>query len=70
LYHVDLNKLKGKIVEKETTQEAIADQIGIDRSTFYRRIKNGKLLVGDIHKICEALHLSTSEAVEIFLAKQ
>lgn len=69
MYHVDLDKLNGKIVERRTTKEAIADEIGIDRSTFYRRLRSGKLLVGDIHKMCEYLHLSTPEAVEIFLAQ-
>ena len=69
VYHVDLDKLNGKIVERRTTKEAIADEIGVDRSTLYRRLKSGKLLVGDIHKMCEVLSLSTSEAVEIFLAQ-
>lgn len=69
MYWVDINKLNGKIVERETTKEAIADEIGIDRSTFYRRLKRGKLLIGDMHKMCEVLHLSTSEAIEIFLAR-
>ena len=70
MYCVDTKKLSGKIVEKGTTKEAIADEIGINRSTFYRRIKTGKLLVGDVHKMCEILHLSTSEAIDIFLARQ
>lgn len=69
MYHVDLNKLNGKIVECRTTKEAIADEIGIDRSTFYRRLKNGKLLIGDMHKMCEVLRLSTPEAIDIFLAQ-
>ena len=69
MYHVDFDKLNGKIVERRTTKEAIADEIGIDRSTFYRRLKGGKLLVADIHKMCEVLQLSTPEAVDIFLAR-
>ena len=70
MYHVDINKLNGKIVENKTTKENIAKQLGIDRTTFLRRLNRGKLLIGDAHKICEVLNLSTSEAVEIFLAKQ
>lgn len=68
MYHVDFDKLNGKIVERRTTKEAVASEIGIDRSTFYRRLKSGKLLIGDVHKMCEVLGLSASEAMDIFLA--
>jgi len=69
MYCVDIDKLNGKIVERATTKEAIADEIGIDMSTFNRRLKSGKLLIGDIHKMCKVLDLSSSEAIEIFLAQ-
>lgn len=69
MYHVDLDKLNGKIAERGTTKEAIANAIGIDRSTFYRRLKLNKMLVGDIHRMCEILCLTTQEAVDIFLAQ-
>jgi len=67
MYYMNINKLNGKIAECGTTKEALADDIGINRSTFYRRLKSGKLLIGDIHKICESLNLTTEEAVDIFL---
>jgi len=70
MYHVDINKLNGKIAENQTTKENIAKEIGVDRTTFLRRLKRGKLLIGDAHKICEVLNLSTNEAVDIFLATQ
>jgi predicted DNA-binding protein (UPF0251 family) len=70
MYHVDISKLNGKIAEKATTKEQLAKQIGINRTTLIRRLKNGKLLVGDAHIICRALNLSASEAVDIFLATQ
>ena len=69
MYHIDIDKLNGKIAERRTTKEAIADECGIDRSTFFRRLKTNKLLVRDCHKICEVLNLSTSEAIDIFLAQ-
>ena len=37
MFHVDVNKLNGKIAERNTTKEAVADAIGVNRSTFYRR---------------------------------
>ncbi len=68
MYHIDLDKLNGKIVECRTTKEAIADDLGIDRSTLFRRIRTGTLRVGDIHGICNCLNLSREEAMDIFLA--
>lgn len=68
---VNVSKLKGKIVENNTTQEYIADKLGIDRSTFYRKIKsNGTTFtIGEVHKMVEAIPLSHDEAIEIFLGK-
>lgn len=68
MYHVDVNKLNGKIAERNTTKGALADAIGINRSTFYRRLKTSTLTIRDIHGICKELSLTANEAVEIFLA--
>lgn len=68
MFHVDVDKLNGKIVERRTTKEAVANEIGIDRTTLYRRLKTNTLQIGDIHCICKYLNLSSSEAVDIFLA--
>ena len=35
-YMVDVSKLKGKIVERNTTQEELASKIGIDKSTLFQ----------------------------------
>ena len=35
---VNISKLKGKIVEMNTTQEAVADKLSIDKSTYYRTV--------------------------------
>lgn len=69
MYHVDMSKLNGKIVERGTTKEALAVSIGIDRCTLHRRIRSNKLQVGDMHKMCEALRLTKAEAVDIFLSE-
>lgn len=68
MFHVDVNKLNGKIAERNTTKEAVADAIGVNRSTFYRRLKSSTLTICDIHKICDVLRLSGADALEIFLA--
>lgn len=69
MYYVDEDKLNGKIVECRTTKERIADEIGVDRSTFYRRLKSSTLRLSDVHKMCECLNLTDAEAISIFLAR-
>ena len=60
-------KLRGTIVEKSTTQEAIADLIGIDRSTFYRKMKNdGNFTLKEAKDLKEALNLTNEEAIVNF----
>lgn len=68
MYHVDIAKLNGKIAEAGTTKEALANAVGIARSTLFRRLRNSTLRICDIHKICDFLRLSAREAQEIFLA--
>lgn len=66
---VNINKLKGKMVEKEMKPEALADKIGINRATLYRKLANAeKITIGEAQKMKEALGLSNEEATEIFLA--
>lgn len=65
---VNVNKLKGKIVENGTTIEKLAAEIGMDRSTMYRKINtNGEnFSIKEADLIVKALGLSKEEAVSIF----
>lgn len=67
---VNLNKLKGKIVENGYSIEAVAKRIGINKSTFYRKMnENGdNFSIKEANAIVELLKLSNSEAVAIFFA--
>ena len=67
---VDVARLRGKIAECGTTQEKLARAIGMDKSTFSRKMKSEALefSIGDMHMIAEALRLSKVEAGEIFLS--
>ena len=66
---VDVSKLKGKIVERNTTQEELANKIGIDKSTFYRKMKqNGNFSIKEVNMIVSALNLSIDEAMAIFFS--
>ena len=69
MYSVNVSKLNGKIAEAGITREALADRLEISRSTFLRRLTGNSLRIRDIYGICEALKLTTEEAVDIFLAQ-
>ena len=65
---MDLNKLKGKIVEKGWNVETLAEHIGVDRSSMYRKLSNfEKITIGEARKITTALSLTNEEASSIFL---
>ncbi len=68
---VNVQRLKGKIVEKKSTQELVADAMGMNRTTFYRKMKNGGngFTVGDIHKMIMCIPLTKEEAIDILTNK-
>jgi len=64
----DTAKLKGKIAENNLTQEELAKEIGMDRSTLNRRLKTGEsFTIGEANRLVVALKLTRDEAVKIFL---
>ena len=66
---MNVAKLKGKIVENEMNVEKLAESIGIDRSSLYRKLSNSeKITIGEALKMKTALKLSDAETYEIFLA--
>ncbi|MGN8983344.1 XRE family transcriptional regulator [Enterococcus villorum] len=67
---VNTAKLKGLIVERGTSQQAVAASIGIDRSTFYRKMKNGIFTVAEAERIKENVPLTDLEAIEIFFGEK
>lgn len=68
---MNIQKLKGKIVEVGTTQEAVADAVGMDRSTFYRKMRRlgNTFTVEEMNRMVKCIPLSTDEAVAIFFNK-
>jgi len=65
---INVNKLKGKIVEKGLSIEDVAKAIGINKSTLYRKINNNgeTLTIKEANVICKVLGLCGKEAAEIF----
>ena len=66
---MNANKLKGMIIANGMNIEQIADEIGIDRSSMYRKLNSfEKITIGEAIKIKEVLHMSNEQAIEIFLS--
>lgn len=64
-----LNKLKGKIVEKQLTYRQCAQGIGISTSTFSNKMNGSKRFYYDeICKLSEFLGLCDQEKTDIFLS--
>ena len=66
--HVDINRLKGKTVEKGFTGEKMASELGIDQSTYYRKLGDGggSFTINQAIRISEILSLSKEESMGIF----
>ena len=65
---MNVSKLKGKIVEKEMNVEKLAELIGIDRSSLYRKLNAfERITIGEASKIATVLEMTDDEAFEIFL---
>lgn len=71
-YGINVNRLKGKIVENGMSVSTLAEKLGIDRTTLYRRLDNAGsgLLVKDANRIVEILNLSPDDALAIFFPQQ
>jgi len=67
---MNVNKLRAKIVEKGLSIELVAKEIGIDRSSLYRKLNNAgeTLTIREANKIVETLEIQANEAVEIFFS--
>lgn len=68
---LNINKLKGKIVENGFSMENVADKIGIDKSTFYRKMSyNGdKFTIKEANNLVDLLKIEPEEAAAIFFAQ-
>lgn len=68
---VNVNKLKGKIVELGYSVEKLAESVNIDRSTMYRKMsgKGDGFTIKEVDRICKALNLSREDAIAIFFTQ-
>lgn len=68
---LNIAELKQIVIMKNTTFEALAYELGIDRTTLYRKLKRGTsgITLKDAATITKSLELSPSEANRIFGGK-
>ncbi len=68
---VNINKLKGKIVECGINVSDLASEIGIDRATLYRKLNAGgeNFTIKEADLISEKLNLSCDEVNSIFFSQ-
>lgn len=66
--YVNVNKLKAKMVERGFNVAQVAEKIGIDRSSLYRKLNNQgeTLTVKEAKAIVKVLNITPSEAAQIF----
>lgn len=64
---INVNALRGRLVEKGYTQEEMAKELGMSSVTFYRRLKRGVFGSDEIEKMIELLDIQEPSA--IFFAK-
>lgn len=68
---VNVNKLKGKIVENGLNVSELASLVGIDKATFYRKLSsNGEnFTIKEADLIAERLSLDRDEVNAIFFSQ-
>lgn len=65
---LDVQKLKGKIVEKGKSVEVLSADLGMNPSTFYRKMKNNSFEIREASQLMEILSLTCEEACAIFFS--
>ena len=67
---MNVDKLKGKIVEQRLTQEKVAAAIGINPTTLYKKMSGASDFTrNEIESIRAILGLSDNDVLDIFFAE-
>lgn len=68
---INTEMLRQRMKEKGIGPSEVSEKLGIDRATFYRKMKAGgiKFTVAEIQRMIVALGLSDSEAAQIFFTQ-
>lgn len=68
---VNVNKLKAKFMENGLNVDAMAQKLGVDKATLYRRLSNNgeSFTIGEADAISAELKLTGEEVNAIFFAQ-
>ena len=66
---LNMNKLKGKIAENCMTVAELSKILGINPSTFYRKMKKNSFEIAEADILVQTLKLSKEEACSIFFSQ-
>ena len=67
---VNVNKLRGRIVEAGKTVTELAEDIGVDKATLYRKLNNPEMItLKEATVIAKSLALSADDAMAIFFSE-
>jgi AraC-like DNA-binding protein len=68
---VNIQKLKGKLIEKHFSVAKISKEMNMSPATFYRKLnENGDtFLIREVNQLVELLELDSNEAMTIFFTQ-
>ncbi len=68
---INTELLRQKMKEQNIGPDQVSEKMGIDRSTFYRKMNAGgvKFTIGEVQRIIAVLELSDSDAANIFFSR-
>lgn len=61
-------KLRARIVEAGLTNGSVAERLGINVATFYRKLKCNGFTLQEVYSLKEILCLNNEQVMEIFFA--
>lgn len=67
MFGIDRDLLLYHVKKANTTYDAIAEELGLDRTTWYRHLREGSMTVAEMHEVIRILNLSLEDAIRIFL---
>ena len=67
---MNVKKLKAKLIECGISIRQIAAELGMSKSTFYRKMKTASFTVEQVIQIADYLNLTHDEIMEIFFKKK
>lgn len=72
MLQINIPKLRGKAAEQGLSFAALADAIGMSRSTMWRKMHGGGrcFTIGEVQRMAAMLQLSRAEAMDIFLEEK